>query len=340
MRTNQTIFERTLHIVEMVLVIFVSCLSTTNSALSAEERFYKTGIHALPQYFSVSPSGEYLVFDTKQPLGGMRLLNLRTGVVGNVPAENERMWGMGNLSLDGKRMVAVSTGMRYGKVHLDDMKLIIVDLRDWSWQEISRAGDGVKITPFFSPDGEEVYYFKGVARTEGATPAAKYDLYVIHLATRKEERLTDSRFYQATVGDVSSGNKTVFFGRVGGEILGVEVDNSSDLRVRDSGIVAVDIRTKQVRLATQFDLARFVEIYSPKLDGIGRMYFAGITQAPKSPFVFSVFRYDDKSKTPQRLADFSNWSSFDIAKRSGDIYVSDTRDGEVVFRRLAISANQ
>ena len=294
----------------------------------------------MPRYFSLSPDGEYLVFDTKKPLGGMRLLDLRTGETRDVPAERERLWEMGNVSRDGKRMVAVSTGIKNGKYNLNDMKIIMVDLRDWSWQEISRAGDGVKITPFFSPDGKKIYYFRGEARKEGATPAAKYDLYVIDLASQIEEELTDGRFYQATAGDLTADNKTVYFARVGGKIAGMAADSDPSMHVRDSGIVAFDIATRQLRPMIHFDSTRYVQVYDPKLDDKGHMYFSGITRGEKGRYIFSLFSQDEDMRAERRLADYSNWSRFDIAKRSGDIYVSDTQDGEVIFRRLAINANQ
>lgn len=337
MRRHPSIIRR---VALLASAFIISPLCLMNSANSAEEEVYRTGVHALPRYFSVAPDGKYLIFDTKKPLRGMRLLNLRTRELGDVPAESERHWEMGNLSRDGKRMVAVSTGMKNGKYNLSDMKIILVDLKDWSWQEVSRTGDGVKITPFFSPDGKKVYYFKGEARTEGATPAAKYDLYVIDISAQKEEKLTDARFYQVTAGDVSPDSRTVLFGRIGGAVHGAAANSIAGPHGRDSGIMAFDMHTKRLQPTSYLDDVQLVAIDDPRLDRRGRMYFGGITQAERGRYIFSLFRYDEGVKTAQRLTDFSNWSRFDIAKQSGDIYVSDTRDGEIVFRRLAINANQ
>ena len=202
-----------------VLAFCTACLLFSAAAMSAEEKVYRTGIKAFPRYFSVAPGGENLVFDVSKPFGGMRLLNLTTGKIQEIPGEPERVWEMGNWSADGKRLVAVSTGWKNRQYNRDDMKVILINPRDWSWQVISRTGAKVKITPFFSADGNNVYYFRGEARTEGATPAARFDLYSINLASRQEQRLSDDRFYQVAAGDVSTDGRTVYFSKIGGRPL-------------------------------------------------------------------------------------------------------------------------
>lgn len=323
-----------------VLAFCTACLLLSADAMSAEERVYRTGIKAFPRYFSVTSGGENLVFDVSRPFGGMRLLDLITGKIQEIPAEPERVWEMGNWSADGKRLVAVSTGWKNRQYNRDDMKVILIDPRDWSWQVISPTGEKVKIRPFFSPDGTKVYYFRGEARTEGATAASRFDLYSIDLASRQEEKLTSDRFYQVDAGDVSSDGRMIYFSKIGGRPMRLENQESRDGFIHNTLIVSMDSRTQQMRPTRDFDKAKFIEIISPRLDANGRIYFKGITHPKGSPFVFSVFRAGRNNEPPQRLADFSIGGSFDIAKRTGDIFVFDTRDGEVIFRRIAINANQ
>lgn len=354
MKHTYNILKRLLLGLPGVAVCFfgVACLLASMPALSAEEKLYRTGIKAMPRYFSVSPGGEYLVFDTKKPLGGMRLLDLGTGKIKEIQVERDHLWEMARWSGDGKRLVAISTGTmngrRYSRYNLDDMKIIVIAPGEWSWRVISPPGDGVKITPFFSPDGTTVYYFKGEARTEGATPAAGYDLYAIDLANGHEEKLTADRFYQVGAGDVSADGRTVYFSKIGGRPLTSETYKSENGFVKGTIIVSLDVLTRELKVAYSFDAtrfgeiegSRFVEIYEPRIDSSGRIYFSGATQRKWSPFVFSLFRGGKSNAPAIRLNDFSNWSRHDIAKRSGNIYVSDTLDGEVIFRRIAVNVNQ
>lgn len=112
------------------LALGIACLLASPPAMSAEEKLYRTGIKAMPRYFSVSPGGEYLVFDTKKPTGGMRLLDLGTGKIMEIPTEPDRLWDSGRWSSDGKRLVAVSTGKSKRGYDLEDTKVIVIDPKD------------------------------------------------------------------------------------------------------------------------------------------------------------------------------------------------------------------
>jgi len=332
------LFFGTMNTTRILLGIMLMTMMAT-PAIGAEEKVFRTGRPGFPRYFSVSSSGKFLVFGTEKPLGGLYLLNLMTGAIGSVPAEPGRFWEMPSISGDGTQMVAVSTGMVDGKYNLGDMKIIVVSLKDWSWREVSPGGDGVKIDPFYSQNGDKIYYFKGAIRKDrGATPASKYDLYVINGGGAKDERLTESLFYQVSAGDVSADGSTVYFSRYGGTPMTQQVQRSGD-DTNELGLVALDVRSKELRPTQHYHKSKYVFITDPGLDAKGRIYFFG-TPRGKGPFEYSVFRDNGPNGGIQRLANASNSSSFSIAKRSGDIYVSDAQNGEVVFRRLAINANE
>lgn len=309
-----------------------------SSSLAAEEKVFRTGIQGSPRYFSVSPGGEFLVFDTGKPLHGLHLLNLKTGAVGRVPAEKGRVWEMANIANNGLEMVAVSTGMVDGKYDMSDMKLIIVSLKDWSWRQVSPSGDGVKITPFYSPDARQIYYFKGAIRKDrGATPASRFDLYVVK-TDGKEERLTERQFYEATAGAVSVDGNTVYFGRYGGVPLDGTAFEDGYSR---SSILEMDVASKAIRVITQTQKgSEYVSIRSPELGGDGLLYFFAVVRG-NGPYEYHVVRSSTTSGGwRQSLAKAANGSIFHIAKRSGDIYISDTLNDEVVFRHLAINTNK
>lgn len=321
------------------LAFFIGCLFYSAAAMSAEEKVYRTGIKAIPRYFSVAPGGEKLVFDTSKPFGGMRLFDMASGKIQEIPVEPEHVWEMGSWSADGKRLVAVSTGWKNRQYNRNDMKITLVDPRDWSWQAISPTGQNVKIRPFFSPDGTRVYYFRGEARSTGATAASKYDLYSINLANRKEEKLTDDGFYQVEAGDVSADGRTIYFSKIGGRPMSLEGREDRDGFIYNTLIVTLDLQTREMRPTRDFDKARFIETVRPRLDASGRVYFKGITRPIGGAFVYSIFRRGQDNQLPQRLADFSIGGSFDIARHTGDIFLFDTRDGEIIFRRIAVNAN-
>ncbi|MBP9714084.1 MAG: hypothetical protein KBD60_10400 [Sterolibacterium sp.] len=319
----------------LLMVLFMSFNASSSTA--AEEKVFRTGIQGSPRYFSVSPGGEFLVFDTGKPLHGLHLLNLKTGAVGIVPAEQGRVWEMANIASNGLEMVAVSTGMVDGKYNMSDMKLIVVSLKDWSWQQVSPSGDGVKITPFYAQDARQIYYFKGAIRKDrGATPASRYDLYVVK-ADGKEERLTERQFYEATAGDVSADGRTVYFGRYGGEPMDGTAFEDWGSR---SSILELDVVSKAVRVVLQSRKnSEYVQFSSPELGGDGLLYFFAVVSHGGS-YEYHVVRSSDSGGWRQSIATGTNGSRFHIAKRSGDIYISDVLNGEVVFRQLVINTKR
>ncbi len=240
---------------------------------------------------------------------------------------------MGSFSSDGLHMVAVSTAYKGKKYNINDMKLIVVNLIDWSWRDISSSDGGVNIFPFYSQSGEKMFYFKGVARSEGATPASQYDLYVSDLVNGKSEKLTRRSFYQVSKGDVSSDGNTVFFSWAGGKKQDVGSYNATNEYKDGSGIAEYDLVENKFKTINLRDNGLFIDVYHPRLDFTNSVYFLGITRDSKRDFLFSLFKWSDNGA--RRMATLSSWSRFDIVKRTGDVVISDVQNDELVFRRLA-----
>lgn len=313
-----------------------ACLLVSTPAMSAEEKVFRTGLMVEASHFSVSPDGEKLVFNTKLLAHGMRLLDLKTGKITTVPAEPDRRWEMPRWSMDGKYITAVSTVVKNNMYIVGEMQVIVIDPHDWSHRAIT-SGEGVKIFPILSAKGEKVYYFKGKTRTTGRTPASGFDLYFVDLSSGHEEKLTDESFYQAETGDVDDSSGVLLVYGIGTN----RFKNLKDIYGTTAGfhIFSFDTRLKRLSPLAIDSMGKISSFSHPRIDKLGRLYFKAAMNG-NNGFVFSIFRDGRKGESPIKLTGLPIWGALDIATRTGEMFVSDTLNGELIFRRLAITANQ
>ena len=210
----------------------------------------------------------------------------------------------------------------------------MLDPATWKQRTIS-VGDGVKIFPFFSADGKSVYFFKGAKRDSGKTPASRYDLYSIALATDDETRLTHEEFYQARRGD-DDGDSLIFsatpnYKRSLKDAFGVETRNALfRYRKKDDHIVPVRIDQS----------IGIFDFYGPSRDKKGHIYFVAAQAKPGGGnYLWFLVRATPDGTSPAALVELPISMGFDIARRTGEIWVMDRLGDELVVRRLGMPAD-
>jgi Tol biopolymer transport system component len=184
-----------------LLLLMLGCWTLKSTAVEFEETVFKTGVVSTGPsiIYSVSPDGTRILFTTSTMADGLRLLDLKSGQVTRVREEAGHYWEMANWSHDGQHVVAISTAIRDRRYQVGEQEVILIDPRDWSHRRLA-ATPGVNINPFFSYDGNAIYYFKGKKRESGKTPASWFDLYAYDLSTDRETRLTHHEMYQVSTG--------------------------------------------------------------------------------------------------------------------------------------------
>lgn len=314
-----------------IVPILVLLAAVSGLARAAEEKIFRTGLAAECRSFSVSPTGESLVFDTAKLVNGIRLIDLKTGAIRILPSEPGRNWAMARWASDGKHLVAISTLVRDNNYIIGNQRVILIDSHDWSHRVIA-SGEGVKFLPFFSADRTKVFYFRGKARASGHTIAAGFELFSINLASGQEEKLTDESFYQVSVGDVSEDGGSVHFSARGGKNFKYlwNVTGGSH-----SNLFSLDTRTKRLTPMTINNPDKIFELSRPQMDNVGGLYLIAGTKGDKGHFVYSLFKVNKAGEPPRRVAGIPIWADFELVRRTGDVYVPDMQQGELVFRGLA-----
>lgn len=321
--------------------------------MEIEEKILHTGLNGKGGEFAISPDGKHLLFTTGSLSHGLRILDPQSGRTGVIPMEAGRMWGMPSWAPDGTQVVAISTAVRDNHVMVGDMQVILIDPKTWKHRSIS-SGEGVKIFPFFSADKSLVYFFKGVKRTSGYTPASRFDLYVINVTTGKEIQLTHEQFYQVSRGD-DDGKSVLFEGiprakRVTDAFSTKTQNTVFRYSKTDQRLIPVDFH-QSTGLPNVHNPVRdkvdvimqpnaLFSISSPIRDKAGNLFFVAAKLPPGSGrYQWFVFRANDANKPPIPLTELPIGLDFDLARQTGEIYVMDKRADEIVFRRLRALAN-
>ena len=301
--------------------------------MEIEEKILHTGLNGKGGEFAISPDGKHLLFTTGSLSHGLRILDPQSGRTGFIPMEVGRMWGMPSWAPDGTQVVAISTAVRDNHIMVGEMQVILIDPKTWKHRSIS-SGEGVKIFPFFSADKSLVYFFKGVKRTSGSTPASRFDLYVIDVTTGKEEQLTHEQFYQITRGD-DDGKSVLFMGIPGAK----NVKDAFSAKTRNT--ILRYGKTDKRLIPVDIDLSTGLSnIRSPIRDKVGNLYFVAAKLPPGSGrYQWFVFRANDANKPPILLTELPIGLGFDLARQTGEIYVMDKQGDEIIFRRLRALAN-
>ena len=315
-----------------VLLMFVGISVSCSIAQADGVTVFRTGLEANRARIAVAPDGERILFSTNRLAHGLRLLNLSTGEIRIIAPETGRTIGFPCWSPDGRQVAVVSAEIPGGHYSVDDMRILVFDSVSWNFRSIA-SGDGVKFSPFFSQDGKAVYYFKGKKRESEKTPASRYDLFAVDLARGQESQLTQEEFYQASDGDDAT-NNVLFsaiprFDKRFKDALGQESENTLFVWDKATKIIA-PIKVDQS--SGIFDFSR------PQRDRAGNLYFIAAKARPGGHYLWYLVRSDKTGNRPELLTELPISMEFDIARKTGDIYVMDKDGKELIIRRLSIKA--
>ena len=169
------------------------------------------------------------------------------------------------------------------------------------------------------------------------TIAAGFDLFSVDLASGQEARQTDESFYQVSVGDVSEDGGFVHFSARGGRTFGHLKDVHG---VEGSYLLKYDARTKRLARIAINNPNKIFELSRPRMDNAGGLYFKAAIRGDKGYFVYSLFKVNKEGESPQRLAGIPIWANFELVKRTGDVYIPDIQQADLVFRRLVPNSIQ
>lgn len=329
-----------MYAIRIGLLLLFCCAFPTGFAATApnqmnyEEKVYRTGLTSKRGDFSVSPDGSRILFSTNRLSDGLRLLDLRTGKIEVIPVEHGRTWEMSSWSADGKRVVAISTAVHDNRYIVGQQQVILIDPSNWKHSQVT-DGESVRILPFFSADGKVIYYFKGKRRESGKTVASRFGLYAIDLGSEREELLAAEEFYQVGLGDDQAG--VILFRAIPYSGFGVKEGEARSI------FLTFEARYRNLRLFRMDFGKELHQIRTPKRDKAGNVYFVAATVpvdgGNNGNFRWFVFKATPEGKAPAILTELPISMGFDIARNTGEIYVMDKQNDEIVFRRLSVLAD-
>lgn len=332
------------------------------------ETVYPTGLKANKGYLAVSPDGEKVVFETTYFSHGLRLLDTKTKTISVIPQNAGRTLIHPRWSPNGSRIVLVSAAIENDYLNLDDMKIVLLDTKNWN-EKIISASQGVNIFPFFSQDGKQVYYFKGKKREEGKTPATDYDLYSIDLDSYQETRLTYKEFHQVNRGDDNGHNIVItgekmklekqkqkrspivsllempfqYFIKEIITIMNIFIEHKKSDGHKNSynefleslsweKLYRIEKKTKAISMIDVHDPENFFEFCSPRYRRSKEIYFISKRKSLQSGWFLS--KADQDGSNPKVLQELSIVGGFDIAQETGDIFIIDKIGEEIVIKKL------
>jgi len=314
-------------------LVILFLLSISCAMAQDGEKVYRTGLEASNGRFTVAPNGQQLVFETNRLAHGLRLLDLGSGKITVLPEEKGRTFGSPDWSPDGKWIAVVSATVKEGYYQLEAMEIVLLEVGSWQRRRIA-VDESFKSSPFFSADGKTVYYFKGKIRTSGKTPASRYDLYAIDLASGMEARLTHEEFYQAAKGDET--NAAVLF----------SATPNFDKRFKDaqgkesrSALFSLDKTTGRLSHLPIDQRSGIFNFSNPLRDRAGNINFIAAKASPSGGnYLWFLVRVNVDGTQMEMLTELPISMRFDIAGNTGEIYVMDKEGKELIFRRLAVLA--
>ncbi|MDR1461216.1 MAG: hypothetical protein LBI78_06175 [Campylobacteraceae bacterium] len=293
------------------------------------ETVYKTGItNKTVSSYSVSPDGTKILFNTNKLVDGLQLLDLKSGEMTKIQVQTNRSWAQTSWSRDGTKVVTISTVIRNNYYIYGEQDVIILDTKDWSYRYLN-IPQGVNRAPIFSTDGKMLYYFRGIKRESGRTPASNYDLYSYDLVANKETKLTDYKMYLVERA-YDDGNE-ILFAAHDSRLPNFKPKGSM---FNQTSLYAINKSTLKLRMLSFDQSDGFFDIYFSGKDMDGNIYFGTNKEGKSGRFLFFVYRCDSSGNNCENIRSRSSYSLVKIPFSTKDIFISDTIDNEIVFRKL------
>ncbi|MDR2791037.1 MAG: hypothetical protein LBB59_08710 [Campylobacteraceae bacterium] len=319
-----------------ILFIFLIIFGFFQKGIAADfiETVYKTGIMNKTVFnYSISPEGTKILFNTDQIVDGLQLLDLKSGKISKIQEEKGRSWTQPNWSRDGTKVVAISIVMRNNGYMdgfmIDEQDVIILDTKDWSYRYLN-IPQGVNRAPIFSTDGKMLYYFRGIPRKSGKTPASKFDLYSYDLIANKETKLTNYEMYQTH--RIYDDGDEILFSAYGSKSLPTFKPKGS--MFDQTSLYAVNKSTLKLRMLSFDQSSGFFEIYFDGKDMDGNIYFRTNREGKGGRFIFFIYRCDSSGNNCENIRSRSMQNFARIPFNKKEIFISDTIENEIVFRKL------
>lgn len=320
------------------MIILMMIMALNAPAFGAENNIFRTGLFNVKSgSVAVTPDGRALVFTTSHMPDGFRHLDLQTGKIRIINQNSRRFWHDPRWSHDGRQLVVVSAGIdSKGLYQLNDTQITVINPQTWESRNLTH-GNGVRSFPFFSSDGQKIYYFHAQLRERGRTPANKFDLYVIDLKTGNQKRLTNKEFYMAMPGDIDHQGNIIFSAILPSKKIPAP-NKENSWWGGDIGDYPLKFNFSTGQISKIFILTnglarRDFDFYGFMLDNSGNMYFSA-AMAKTSPFVYAIWKVDLHGKNMKQLSRIDTNYSFDVAWRTGGVLMMDQMGGELIFRKL------
>ncbi|MDR1615158.1 MAG: hypothetical protein LBS26_06300 [Campylobacteraceae bacterium] len=314
-----------------ILFIFLIIFGFFQKGIATDfiETVYKTGIMDKTVFdYSISPDGTKILFNTDQIVDGLQLLDLKSGKISKIQAEQNRMWTTTSWSRDGTKVAAISTVIRNNTYMLYEQDVIILDTKDWSYRYLN-IPQGVNHAPIFSTDGKMLYYFRGIPRKSGKTPASKFDLYSYDLTANKETKLTNYEMYQ--VHRIYDDGDEILFPAYDSRLPNFKPKGRM---FNQTSLYAVNKLTLKLRMLSFDQSSGFFEIYFDGKDMDGNIYFRTNRDGKGGRIIRFIYRCDSSGNNCENIRSRSMQNFVRIPFNKKEIFISDTIENEIVFRKL------
>jgi Tol biopolymer transport system component len=317
-----------------ILFIFLIMFSFLQKSMATDfiETVYKTGVtNKTVSGYSVSPDGTKILFNTNQIVDGLQLLDLKSGEITKIQVESNRLWAQTGWSRDGTKVVATSVVIRNNGYMdgymIDEQDVIILDTKDWSYRYLN-IPQGANYAPIFSTDGKTLYYFRNIPRESGKTRS--YDLYSYDLTVNKETKLTDYKMYQ-TDRAYDDGNE-ILFPAYGSKSLPAFKSKGSMFNYVN--LYALNKSTLEVHMLSFDQSSGFFNIYFGSKDMDGNIYFRTNRNGKDGHCLSFIYRCDSNGNSCEAIRNISAESIIRIPFNTKEIFINDTMNNEIVFRKL------